>query len=255
MKSIPRAFWHEFRGAFARLPVWLPGTRMRLGDVGLLSTAGWAPVSTLADQGVSFEQGEPGVPVDYDYRSVGGTAVSVHMAVDSGPLLTPAVDVGSAVRYSFSRQGAFVLKASAVRARQITNLDEVAAQVCARYRAGLWERTWTVVTEVGLSGPGMILVSGQVGAEATVEFGAAAPGTGIGARIGIRVSHENGLAAAFISNRPGTLMWAGRYVHDPRFGRTRFQVRGPDRPAADETFSFDERHGPEWPREGIARTD
>lgn len=258
MKSVPRAFWHEFRGAFERLPVWLPGTRIQLGDIGLLSPAGWAPVSTLAEQGVSFAVGEPGAPVDVDYHSFGGADVSPHLSVDGGPLLGPVAGVGSSVRYSFSRQGAFVLKATALRARQIVDVDAVAEQAYARYRAGTWQPGWTVVTEVGWSGPAMILVSGRAGAEATVDFDVAVPALSAGIGAGIRVSNEHGLAAAFVSPGPSTVMWGGRYVRDPLLGRTRFDLRGSANTAStviDEALSFAELTGPEWPSEGMAKTD
>jgi len=250
MRSVPRSFWHEFRGAFARLPVWLPGTRLGLGDIGLLDPGGWSPVSTLAEQGITHRSGPRGAPVDYAYRSMDGTEVVTEAA---GQAPAP-VGRGSA-RYRFSRQGAFVLHASAVRARQIADLGAVAEQVLAAYRAGRWSREWLVVTELAVAHSALILVAAQAGAEATIEVGAgpgfpgdpgpvfpgtpgpaagadavAGPGALLGAALGIRLASEHGLAASLLSPEPATLMWAGRYIRDPRVGRTSFDLRGPSGP-------------------------
>ncbi|HET8684922.1 MAG TPA: hypothetical protein VFM54_24080 [Micromonosporaceae bacterium] len=231
MRSVPHSYWHEFRGAFARLPVWLPGTPLRLGDIGLLSADGWAPVSTLAKEGIGYRVGPQGASVDYDYRSVDGTEVSTVVSAQGDPLPAPVVTAGATLHYRFSRQGAFVVRARDVRARQIVDLAAVTEQVLAAYQAGGWSRDWTVVTEVGVAGPVFILVSGRAGAEATVELAATAaagPVTALGVSTAVRVLSERGLAASFVSRQPATLMWSGRYVRDPRIGRTRFQTRGPD---------------------------
>ncbi|HZN20790.1 MAG TPA: hypothetical protein VFB84_21805 [Micromonosporaceae bacterium] len=231
MRSVPRSYWHEFRGAFARLPVWLPGTPIQLGDVGLLSADGWAPVTTLAGAGIAYRVGPKGTPVDYDYHSAHGTEVSTTVAAQGGPLPAPVTTAGATLHYRFSRQGAFVVRARDVRARQIVDLAAVAEQVLAAYQEGTWDRGWTVVTEVGVAGPVLVLVSGRAGAEATVELAAtAAVGVvpELGVNTGVRVLSERGLAASFVSRQPTALMWSGRYVHDPLVGNTRLRTRGPE---------------------------
>jgi hypothetical protein len=228
VRSVPHSFWHEFRGAFGRLPVWLPGTRLQIGDIGLLDPNGWTTVGTLSGQNITCEVGAPGAPVDFDYRSVDGTEVMTE-AAGTGDL-GPMPGAGVSAHYRFSRQGAFVVRARAVRARQIKDLAAVGEQVISAYQDGNWRREWLVVTELATSESIFILVAGRAGAEATVHFDAfGSPATAAGpvaADAGVRLSHESGLTASFVSLRSTTLMWSGRYIRDPRFGRTTFDVRG-----------------------------
>jgi hypothetical protein len=229
MRSIPQSFWHEFRGAFARLPVWLPGTRLRLGDVGVLDAAGWSPVGTLTGLGIEHTAGGPGVAVDHDYRSVNGTEVSTTVGAQADLAAVAPADVGVSVHYRFSRQGAFVVQARSVRVRQITDLAAVGEQVLASYGDGTWQRDWQVVTEVATAGSVLVLVAARSGAEATVELTATPAGLPVvGASAEVRLAGERGLAASFVTREPTALMWSGRYVRDPLVGRTTFVRRGDD---------------------------
>jgi hypothetical protein len=61
MASILDAYWNEISHRFTRHPVWLPGTPMDLGDIGILRDSGWEKVTDLTGIGISFSR-EPDGP-------------------------------------------------------------------------------------------------------------------------------------------------------------------------------------------------
>ena len=144
MRTLVNSLWHETRGSFERLPVWLPGTRMELGDVGVFDEAGWVKQTTLRKLGITATAEPTGVPVELQLQLHDGAEVSSRLgaSVDAAASGIAAGNVGLHVR--FSRQGAFVLRAQRVTVQRIGNLADVDRQILARAsraggsRAGWW---------------------------------------------------------------------------------------------------------------------
>ncbi|SCL29917.1 hypothetical protein GA0070624_3975 [Micromonospora rhizosphaerae] len=235
MKTLLSDLWHETRGGFDRLPVWLPGTSMRLGDIGVFGDGGWTTHTTLSALGIPFSVGPVGVPTSFDYASSDGAEVRSWVGANGEPL--PGMVSGNAgLRIRFSRAGAFVLKAGAVRTRQIVELDTLDGLLVQRYQRGDWRREWVLVTEVAQGGPVLILVSASADGEAVVDLGVKAVAAGAplaGGGTGVSVGSSRGLAATFTSQRQTTVLWRGRCVQDrwwqdgPRIEATRGREDGP----------------------------
>ncbi|GII23851.1 hypothetical protein [Planosporangium mesophilum] len=226
MNSLVNSLWHEARGSFERLPVWLPGTPMSLGDVGVFDESGWTKQTTLAELGVRFSADPAGEPVDYDYSSHDGAQVSTRLAAAGAPALgvvgaagAPALGaVGNGnleMHVRFSRQGAFVLKAGAVTVRRIADQAGVDEQILERYGQGRWRREWVLVSEVARGGPSITIVSGSDDGEAVIDLGAAGPTGSPLLAAGFGVRSRKGLAAAFVTATEAALLWRGRRVYDP----------------------------------------
>jgi hypothetical protein len=233
VKSLVDSLWHETRGRFERLPVWLPGTPMSLGDVGVFDESGWVKHTTLDVLGVRFSSDTAGEPVNYDYSSHDGAEVSMRLAASGVPALD-AVTVGNiGMHIRFSRQGAFVLKANTVTVRRIADLAKIDEQILEQYRKRRWQPGWVLVSEVAQGGPSITIVSGSKEGEAVIDLGTTAAATGgplIGAGFGMRST--KGLAASFITPTEATLLWRGRCVYDrwwlsqPRLNDRCTDVRG-----------------------------
>jgi hypothetical protein len=230
LASLSRAFWHEARAEFGRLPVWLPGSPIALGDVGTFNRdTGWVKAAEVATLGIATEMDGPAGDVDYDYYSHDGAEVSLQLAAHTTapPGTGGSGNAGLLVR--FSRRGAFVLKARHVAIERITNIADLDRQVLELYRGGVWQRDWVVATEIARGGPAAIATSATAGAECTIDLGASptvgglAPVT-IGA--GSRVTHARGIAAHFLAPEPVALLWRGRCVHDRWWLAARMHERG-----------------------------
>lgn len=218
MTSLLTSLWHETRGRFDRLPVWLPGARMELGDVGVFDDGGWVKHTTLDALGIPFTPDLPGVPTGYDYASHDGAQVSTWLAADGDPTVSGIAQGNAGLRIRFSRAGAFVLKADEVTVQSLANLADVDRRILARHRAGKWERGWVLVSEVARGGPAITVVSGSSDGEAFVDLGVTAAAAGqplAAAGAGIALGTRRGLAGYFVSPTETTLLWRGRCVRDP----------------------------------------
>jgi hypothetical protein len=217
VRSLVASLWHETRGCFERLPVWLPGTPMDLGDVGVFDDAGWVKHTTLAALGIGFVPDVAGAPVDFNYSSHDGAQVSTWLAASGDPTGSGIVEGNAGLRIRFSRPGAFVLKANAVRVDRIANLADVDRRILARHAGGTWPTEWVLVSEVARGGPAVTVVSGSREGEAFVDLGAAVAPAGqplVDAGAGLGIGSTRGLAASFASPTETTLLWRGRCVHD-----------------------------------------
>ena len=67
--KVNKKFWNEFRKAYDRLPVWLPGTAMEVGDIGLIGGRGWEKLTSLSELGVDYSSREIASDVSYSYAS------------------------------------------------------------------------------------------------------------------------------------------------------------------------------------------
>ena len=231
MASIFKVYWRESRTCFSRLPVWLPGTPMALGDIGVLSEHGWTKVTRLTDLRIAVTVDEVGPPSDYDYSS--GATISQETALFGQTTHEYAgLASGSAgLVVDFHRGGAFILKADAVRVCRIDNLNEIEAAILDLYSRGMWLREWVVVTEVARGGPSVTLIAEDAGAKAAVGLSAGVASGGAdptGVHGGLRLGYQRGLAASFITSETSAVLWRGRYVNDGWFGRTAVRERGDD---------------------------
>lgn len=228
MKRLVNDLWDETRGAFDRLPVWLPGTRMDLGDVGVFGDTGWVKQTTLAALGITQTTEPAGAPTDYTYVSSDGAEVSGGVNASVDPAFT-GIPVGNAgLRVRFSRAGAFVLHADRVAVRRIGNLQEVDERILAAYQGGAWKRQWVLVSEVARAAAVLVIVSAGREGEAVVDLGVNLDGLGqplASAGTALRIATRKGIAASFASSTGAAVLWQGRQVRD-RWWRSAPEVRG-----------------------------
>ena len=243
MNSLVSSLWHEVSSRFQRLPVWLPGTPMDLGDVGVFEESGWVKHTTLDALGIAFSADTDGQPVSYDYSSQDGAEVNMRLSVAGVPALAAVVAGNMGMHIRFARPGAFVLKARSVTVRRIAELAAVDRQILDRYREKRWESGWVLVSEVARGGPSITIVSGSNRGEAVVDLGAGVGG-GAGPLIGagFGVASGNGLAASFISPTEATLLWRGRRVYDRWLRQPRVVDRG-EGLREDEVLDYEVRAG------------
>ena len=226
--SIPDNLWHEMRGRFGRLPVWLPGTPMALGDVGELGGRGWTKVTTLAELGIRLVPDTIGAATDVDYSSHDGVQVTTHATATGGNL--PGIAEGhTALKFSFKNNKAFVFTSYGVQTNRIGNLAEVDHAILSAHSRGDWQPSWIAVIEVARGGPTIILVAQEAGAEAVVDLGADLPlglAASAQAQTGLAVSGRHGLAGMFVTSEQATVLWRGRYVHQRFFSGPTLRERG-----------------------------
>lgn len=234
-----RDLWDEFTVRVSRPPVWLPGTAMELGDIGVIDRRGYLRVSKLADHGIRFDIQDCSVPVEYDVNSSNASTHDFGMSVGTAD---PTAVVGSAsagLRASFTAGWGFVLRASAVQGKRIENVLEVENQIREKQAAErFWQKDWIYVQEVITADRAVLLISRSDGAHATVG-GTASAGVGsflqlMNAETNLGVLEQSALEQSFVTSQRAPLMWRGRWLRG--LFHKRFVSRD-DEPLPDELAS------------------
>jgi len=230
MRTILEQYWNEVTARLGRLPVWLPGTPMKLGDVGRLGDRGWEKATDLRSMGIGFSSEAGGSRTAYTYSSADGVEITARLAAQASPELTGIVNGNAALGIKFSRPAASVLMADAVEVQRIANLESVDRAVLEAYRQKSWKREWAFISEVATGRPVLSVVAATAQGEATVDLGAEVQpaGTLLGrAQASLRFGFRKDLAASFATNEESAVMWRGHRVHDPLFRNARLVERGP----------------------------
>jgi len=208
-------FWDEFTNAFSRLPVWLLGSPMQLGDIGVIDRRGWEKVTTLEALGIKPIPRRVESDVSYSYASGDAVQISALAHAEAGQALAGA-EAAAGMRMAFKRGGAFVVRAENCRHSQIDNMLEVDERLRSLGESGAGWRTrrWVLVSQITTAQPCIVVVAGSAGAEAVVEI----QGTGgvsnlaevVAARGSLQLTREESLDARILSVKRVPLMWRGK---------------------------------------------
>jgi hypothetical protein len=226
-------YWKNIRTQFHRLPVWLPGTAMALGDVGILEPGGWTLIANIRELGMSFDALEEPVATEYSYFH--NSEVTASGSLDVAAPLSELVGAAEGnFNVSFKSRGAFILKASNVQVLRISNLLDVEKQVLTLRRRADWADRWIICTEVAQGGPAMTLVASDGGATASIGLSGGVAGVGdVSGGLGLQA--QSGLRAGFVTPARTAVLWRGHYLSTPFMARAALRERGssaPDRPGS-----------------------
>ena len=240
-------FWDEFQERFSRAPVWLPGTSMRLGEIGIIDRRGYLGLTSLAKLGITFEEQPSDAKPEYYMSSKYASSKDTGL---TGSISEPTGGIGqveAGMQMTFSADKAFVIRAAHVRGVKIANVLEVETEIRRRQKAGpFWEKDWIYVQEVVTAQPCIMVVSEGSDAQATVK----ATGSGAGfsgfaqlfkAGATLQLSGEVSSIQQIVTAERVPFMWRGRWLRGAL--RKKFVDRGPgDDEATDDQIyeDFDE---------------
>ncbi|MEN6342441.1 MAG: hypothetical protein ABFC89_07755 [Methanospirillum sp.] len=139
---------------------WLPGTLIRLGDVGTVDESNkFVRRTSLKNLGISFDtlDGNPGM--DYQFTSRRGVSVDAKAAGQASIGTLKVADAGFSVR--FSREKSTVFFANNVVEKTIDDLDSLTSDIASLYKkeGTTWKDTYVVVTKVICPESATILIS------------------------------------------------------------------------------------------------
>lgn len=157
--SVFKSYTKAMHKEYGTRATWLPGTKISIGDVGVLHDGKFVPQSSLKDLGIDFEVIEE-FPMDYDYVSSQGVNIHKKLAGQAAPVQTSALgqaDAGLVVE--FKKEGAIVFSAKNGRKYRLKNSLQIGMEIEKRYEAGQWKKEWLIVSEVIIADNGTILIS------------------------------------------------------------------------------------------------
>lgn len=225
------AFSEGIRKQFDRNPVWLPGTEMRIGDIGLVKDGRWQLQTTLADLDapITFnvrkdETKTKSIEVD----SGDGVETSLRISVSSdAPPLQGVAEGNAGLGLSFSKSGQFSLRVYGVLTDVMSDLASVEQEMLDRFSgpddtSRSWDPQWAVVTEVMTADRGLVAVASDSGAECTVDLGVALGAANVtlgDASVNASIAHKAHMASAYLFTEPTAVMYRARRLKTGLFSR------------------------------------
>ena len=211
--SAQKTFWTKFEHEFDRLPTWVLGTSMEIGDVGTVDRRGFTKLANLASFGVAMNIVVDKIGASYFVVSDAAKAWTGGLAAHSGSLIGPMVEANGELKAEFSEAGAFIVRADSVTSRRMDNILDVENEIRKfSWEQEFWHKRWIYVTEVVTAKPCVVLVSDNNAASASVTVEATGPAP-LGDPRGemfLKLGHSSGMNRTLVSNHRVPFMWRGR---------------------------------------------
>jgi hypothetical protein len=212
-------FWDEFQVKFSRAPVWLPGTKMQLGDIGKIDRRGFIRIANLRqDYGIAYEEQPSSVDSEYYVSSANATSRDFDAGGSAPGAVAAGAQLEAGMQISFEAEKAFVVRAKGVRAARIENVLAVEDEI---RQKKFWRRNWIYVQEVVTAQPCILIVSASSGGGATIKAATSGGLVGFGqlleAGAKLRVDSQSALDQCFVSSDRAALMWRGRWLRRWKF--------------------------------------
>ena len=161
--------WDEFEERFSRAPVWLPGTPLSVGDIGVIDRRGFLTVAKLADFGITFDTKPSSVPVAYDVNSSNSSTQDFGLGLAAADPTAIVASAQAGLRAHFPTGGASSFERPLSGAAQFEDVLKVEKAIRAKHDAThFWDKNWIYVQEVVTAQRVVLLVSQMKGAHATV---------------------------------------------------------------------------------------
>ncbi|MFD3488648.1 hypothetical protein [Streptomyces sp. NPDC058665] len=223
MTAVHEQYATEMRQQFGYLATWLPGTRISVGDVGVLRGSRFEPYTTLAGLRVDFGMRPVGTPGDLEYASAGQVEVEWHG--QAGLLAGSMAGAQTRVTVSFKRSHATFFQASRAATSAISDLPAVERALIGL--GGDWQREWVVVTEVVKARSAVVVVSSRRGGRLDLRVQGGEPGASLAELASrVQVNSEAGIAARVVSPTGLTPLFRVCQLRGGRVRRVSLVYRG-----------------------------
>lgn len=213
-----------FRGS------WDPGKLMELGYVGKHDKYGVFTVYTsLADEGITGKPSPEPQGSEEDYTSSDSVSINIKAAGSApvaGSVLTN-VDAGFTIDLKSER--AVVFQTSGHRTLHLVNMKEIEQQVVKKYKDGIWEKDWLIVTHLVKTDSMTVIISnsGQSQVELKASGGAGAANLKLtDASLGLTVARQSGSMLKYIAKQGGTPLYRVMGLYHPLFRDWKLKGKG-----------------------------
>ncbi|MFF2554841.1 hypothetical protein ACFVUS_27825 [Nocardia sp. NPDC058058] len=225
MDAVYEQYAREMHDRYGYFAIWLPSSRVALGDVGVFVDDRFEKITTLAALGIPFFTEPAGHVTHLDYSSAKAVQVSTEGSAALGDTSTAALTI------SFGRKGATFFQAAQSREEKLANLHLLEAELRRLHQLKRWSLDHLVVNTVLHTGPTVIFVSNERDAQVALDVRADLLGSPIPiaqASGQLSITRRSGLAANVVA--PDGLTPLFRAVQmKKRLGRdVSIQFRGDD---------------------------
>jgi hypothetical protein len=151
---------------------WLPGSTLRIGDVGTMEGNVFVPRSDLLSLGIHFEEVSEGGARPITFQSAGGIDITAGGSADA---VASEPTGETTVKVSFGGEGAALLETLGCRDRRVKDQPSLEQDIREALHRGVWDLRWVVVTQVVEAASATVLVADAGGAEVCLRAGASLP--------------------------------------------------------------------------------
>lgn len=155
----------KFANYFA---AWLPGEKLRLGDVGVIKNNLFTRITSLEHLGIKFTERPDESSTPIDYVSESGVSVFFKTSGEINPSLPNVPEANAGIGVEFSHEGAFIIKSPSSYEPSIENLAQLEKNIINLYGRAQWQSEWVVITRLVQTPVASIIVSNS--SKSKVEF-------------------------------------------------------------------------------------
>lgn len=204
-------FSRTFRDHFGRLPVWLPGTPVSVGDIGVITDGHWRKVGRIENKGVTLAVESGTAQTSYELTTSAGVQVGLNL---DGAIEMDGVGKGNAgISFTFDREGTFAFLAMACTIDHTSSLLELQQTLTNLALRGAWDASHIVVTSTVAAERVISAVSGSTNGKANLDLGVSADHTAtvpvLLAQAGAKAvfGWTRDMAATFVTSTPSVVMF------------------------------------------------
>lgn len=219
MASVLRTYLTEVHHNLRYRPTWLPGTPLRIGDVGVLEGGVFRQITDLTALGISYEVSKDPVPdASLDFSSSGGVSIAIKAKGDLNQRFKALAQADAGALVEFSRAGAVVLQLRGVVADRVLDQAKLSRDLLhsmiSNDESKRWLRDWVAVTDVVRAESASIFISSS--ADSRIELkasGTIAPSNLADASAGYTVASESAVSTKIIAQSGLTPLFRGARVN------------------------------------------
>lgn len=177
MKAARKQYIQDLYRHFNYYPTWLPGVPLKLGDIGIIRKNEFTKISSLKNEGISFEVIEDDSKMDLDFVSEGGVSVTTKIAGGAKLPNSSLAEIDTGFSIEFKGENATLFKLAGTISPHISDTIKLGKEIVKRYKNGDWNKDWVIITEVVQADSSTILVSNsndsKIELKANAEIGTA----------------------------------------------------------------------------------
>ncbi len=162
--SIQRIYTDELAKNFGYYATWMPGTPIKLGQIGVLDKNVFMPISALENFKIAYAILRDRNKIDFKYSSAG--AVTVRQKA-SGETLdgTKLGEADAGLIIEFTKSNAIYFNVKGALNHYIADKLSLGETILDLYQMGNWKKEWVVITQIIDADSATILVSKDKGAK------------------------------------------------------------------------------------------
>jgi hypothetical protein len=204
---------------------WLPDKPMNAGDIGKIEDGIFTLYTTLEQQGFQVRIKELSFDTDYNFTSADSVRIDFN-GQDQGMM---AAGSPKKCKVEFLNSEGLIFQISDSKRLVLDNLGELENQILEKYKKGVWDLGWVLVTEVVRPQSATILIntgdSNDLEFEITKETEADVRTLTLAdSRLGLRLVKEAKTnTLVYIARGDLTPLYVIKGISDPLFGKTKFR--------------------------------